>query len=252
MYNSLDKLGWKARVGLILPSVNTVTEPTFNAVAPPGVTFHVSRTFIFGTGTQDVLDMEKDKHRAADELLSARVDCLVDCCTASGVIQGLDHDRRFCSDIEKRSGAVVISSVQSILNALAVKKIKRMVAVTPYPEEVDQIEKQFFEKNGFSVVNIKGFGIKEGFKLATVPAPDIYRMCIDAWDNEADGLFISCMNFNATPVIRALELALQVPVISSISATLWGIFQSLGIKDNVSGFGCLLDAGTQPALTASQ
>ena len=242
MINPTDNLGWRAKVGLILPSVNTVTEPIFYSIAPTGITFHSSRTFITGTSTQDVLDMEKEKHRAANEFLSAKVDCLVDCCTASGVIQGLEHDKAFCAEIKKRSGTIAISAVQSVVEALTAKGIKRLVVVTPYPKEVDELEKTFFEENRFSVVNIKGLGIMEGFKLSTVPASDIYRICISAWKKEADGLFISCMNFNATPVIQALELALQVPVISSISATLWGILRSLGIDESVHGFGSLLDA----------
>lgn len=241
MQNAIDRLGWRARVGLILPSVNTVVEPIFYAVAPPGVTFHCSRTYIRGTATQDVLAMEKEKHRAVDELLSAKVDCIVDCCTASGVILGLDHDRKFRANIEKRSGTLAISTIQSIIKALTAKSIRRLVVVTPYPEEVDRIEKKFFEENGFDVVNIKGLGIEEGFKLASVPPPDIYRVCINAWKKEADGLLISCMNFNATPVIQALELALQVPVITSVSATIYGIWQSLGIEAALNGFGSLLD-----------
>ena len=245
MTNHTDHLGWRAKVGLILPSVNTVIEPVFYLTAPSGITFHASRTLITGTGVQDVIDMEKDKAIAAEQLLSARIDCLVDCCTASGIVQGLDHDKAFCSEIEKKAGIITTSTIQLIMDALKALELKNLVIVTPYPDEVDELEKAFFETQGFTVVNIKGLGIKEGCKLATVPASEIYRICCEAWDSKADGLFISCMNFNAMPVIQALELALQVPVVSSVSATLWGILQRLGIKEAVYGYGGLLEKRLQ-------
>ena len=73
------------------------------------------------------------------------------------------------------------------------------------------------------------------------PMPqEIYRLCIDAWDDRAQGLFISCMNFNPLPVIPALELALQVPVVSSNSATLWKILQVIGVEEPIYGYGRLL------------
>jgi len=35
-----------ARVGLILPSLNTTTEPEFAWIAPPGISFHAARVFM--------------------------------------------------------------------------------------------------------------------------------------------------------------------------------------------------------------
>ncbi|MBW1801841.1 MAG: maleate cis-trans isomerase, partial [Deltaproteobacteria bacterium] len=126
------------------------------------------------------------------------------------------------------------------VEALEVLHLHKLVVTSPYPAEVDELEKAFFEKNGFSVFNIKGLGIKEGYKLAQVAPQEIYRLCVDAWDNRAEGLFISCMNFNPIPVIQALELSLQVPVVSSNSATLWKVLQIIGVKDPIHGFGRLL------------
>ena len=35
--------GWRARVGILLPSNNTVLEPEMASVVPEGVTFHATR-----------------------------------------------------------------------------------------------------------------------------------------------------------------------------------------------------------------
>ena len=38
--------GWRAKIGVITPLVNTVTEPEFQRMAPDGVTCHFTRMAI--------------------------------------------------------------------------------------------------------------------------------------------------------------------------------------------------------------
>ena len=238
--SNINNLGWRGKVGLILPSPSTVTEPLFYALAPQGVSFHSSRTFISGTGVEAVRAMEKEKDRAVRELASARPDCIVDCCTAGGVLRGLEADKAFCMEVERDTGIRTISTIQAVLEAMEMLKLRRLVITTPYPEETDKLEQSFFEKNGFSVVNMRGLDIKEGWRLAEVTPQEIYQLCIDTWDNRADGLFISCMNLNPVPVIQALEIALQVPVLTSNTATLRKILQIIGVGEPIWGCGRLL------------
>lgn len=57
--SNLNKLGWRGKAGLILPSVNTVTEAVLYALAPQGVSFHSSRTLRTGATLEDLEAMEK-------------------------------------------------------------------------------------------------------------------------------------------------------------------------------------------------
>src|SRR5216117_1772408 len=41
-----DVVGWRAKLGVIVPSTNTVVEHDFNRMAPPGVTCHAGRMYI--------------------------------------------------------------------------------------------------------------------------------------------------------------------------------------------------------------
>src|SRR5437868_15164926 len=40
-----DVLGWRAKFGVIGPSTNTIVQPDFEMMRPPGVTNHYSRIF---------------------------------------------------------------------------------------------------------------------------------------------------------------------------------------------------------------
>lgn len=243
--SNLNKLGWQGKAGLILPSVNTVTEAVLYALAPQGVSFHSSRTLRTGATLEDLEAMEKQKDKAVRELASAELDCIADCCTAGGVARGLEADKAFCERVERDTGIRTTSTIQAILEALKVLGIHNLVLTSPYPVDMDEREKAFLGKQGFGVINMRGLGIREGCALAQVSAREIYRLCVDTWDNRADGLLISCMNFNAIPVIYALELALKVPVVTSVSATLWKILQILGVEESILGYGRLLEEHIQ-------
>src|SRR4051795_7838134 len=40
-----DVLGWRAKFGVLGPSTNTIVQPDFDMMRPPGVTNHYSRIF---------------------------------------------------------------------------------------------------------------------------------------------------------------------------------------------------------------
>lgn len=246
MNTDIIRLGWRGKAGLILPSANTVTEPVFYSLGPQGISFHASRTFITGTSVEDVLAMEKDKDRAVKELASTKPDCIVDCCTASGVIRGLEADRAFIEEVEKKTSIRATSTLQSIVQALRILGMDRLVITSPYPEAMDKLEESFFQKNGFRVLRVRGLNLREATQLAQVTPDEIYKFCIENWDSEANGMLISCMNFNPMPAIQALEDKLNVPVVTSNTATLWSIMRLLGVTEPIRGYGRLLSDYLKP------
>ena len=44
-----DILGYRAKMGVVVPSTNTTMEPELYAMAPHGVTFHIARLYLAQT-----------------------------------------------------------------------------------------------------------------------------------------------------------------------------------------------------------
>jgi len=81
--------GARGRIGLLVPSVNTVVEPDFARIVPEGVGVYAAR-MRNGRGPLDAADLTsmcRHAERAADELGSARCGvlafALAGCCTTS-------------------------------------------------------------------------------------------------------------------------------------------------------------------------
>ena len=236
-----NEFGWRARVGLLVPSPNWVVESWFNRVAPEGVAFHVSRMNLGKISPDAVNDMIAEGFRAIREVSSARVDLIAECCTVSTLIKGLEFEENMIRDFEDAAGGTpVITATSSILRAFGQLGLKKIVIAHPYPDEFDKWEIKYFSDSGIEVLASKGMGIADVVELAKPSPEEIYRFARSAWMPEADGLFISCLNFRAQGAIQALENDLGKPVVTSCQATLWNILRTVGVKEKIPGYGQLL------------
>ncbi len=248
----LDGLGVEAKIGLVVVSGSTVSELRYRRVAP-GVGFFASRMLLGGDqGLEALLEMERSSERAVQELASAGVDSIAYCCTVSGAQRGLAKDREFCVGMEREWGAPVTSTMLAAAEALQYLGIRRVVLTSPYPHSYHEAESRYLGEAGIETVAASGMGLTTAAEFAAVPPVEIYSFSLEAWRrcaDGADGLFISCMNFDAMAAAQALEDAIGKPVVTSHSATLWRALALAGVGGPVRGYGRLLaeprgDGGT--------
>jgi maleate isomerase len=237
----MDRLAWKAKVGLVVVSSSTVCEGRYPRVAPPEVGFFTSRMLLNGGGLAAMEAMEAHAARAVEELASVPVDAIAYCCTVSGALRGVERDRGFC--MERRWGIPVTSTMLAVTEALQHLELHRVVVTSPYPDDHHDAERAYLTETGIEAIAMRGMGFKTGPEFAKVTPEEILQFSLDAWDDDADGLFVSCMNFDAMPAIQALEDRIGKPVVTSHSATLWRTLALARIDTPIAGYGRLLAGG---------
>jgi maleate isomerase len=236
----MDRLAWKAKIGLVVVSSSTVCEGRYPRVAPREVGFFTSRMLLHGDGLAGLETMEGNAARAMEELASVPVDAIAYCCTVSGALRGVEGDRSFCRDMTQRWGIPVTSTMLAATEALHHLELRRVVVTSPYPDNHHEAERVYLAQTGIEAIAMRGMGLKKGQEFAAVTPEAILQFSLDAWDDAADGLFISCMNFDALPVVQALEDRLGKPVVTSHSATLWRALALAGSETPILGYGRLL------------
>ena len=251
--STLEPLTTKAKIGLVVVSASTVSELRYPR-AVPEVGFLASRMMLGGDqGLEALLEMEQNSSRAVQELASAGVDSIAYCCTVSGAQRGLEKDREFCDDMEHQWGAPITSTMLAAAEALQHLGIHRVVLTSPYPHSYHEAESRYLAEAGIETVASHGMGLRTAAEFAAVPPEEIYRFALDAWresGDRADGLFISCMNFDAMAAAQALEEAIGKPVVTSHSATLWRALALAGVDEPVHGYGRLLAEPREHRATA--
>jgi maleate isomerase len=239
----LDGDGRRARIGIVVPSVNTVMEPWAQKVVPEGVSVFAARMFIPPATTPEAfIEMDRSEGKAAiRQLSSVFPDVIAYGCTASSIVQGLAYDAHLRAEIERSYKTPSTTAAHAILTAARALGMVTVSIVSPYTSEVDEAEHRYFAGAGLEVVGGACLGITDGFALAE-PEPDaLFELGVRGFDRRADGLIMTCLNTRSHTVIDRLEQKLGKPVITSTQATLWHALRLAGIDDRVEGYGRLLD-----------
>ena len=233
---SIRKQG-KLKIGLIVPSVQVVTEPLYYEVAGNECEFFTTRLLIQGGGKEALLEMSKSVQRAVRELVTAKVEIMAYCCTGSGVFHGYEAEQELCRQVKQETGIPFVTTMLSVVAALRHVKARRIAFVSPYPEATNEAGVAYFDQNGFEIVSAAGQGIKDGFSMSQVPPAEITRFALEHWDAQADALLMSCMNWRAMRSVAEIEAAIGKPVITSHNATLWNALRAAGEQPHWPEYG---------------
>lgn len=240
--------GWRGKIGLIVPSTNTVNEPEFWRMAPPGVSIHSDRVLLLGNATQESYDAMADAlGSAAERLATAEVDVVAYGCTSGSIVCPMPELLDQMGSQTKTPAVATAGAVVAALNALGARKI---AVGTPYVTFVNDAEKVFLEDYGFEVVSIHGLQLGETQVerrgIGRVPPEQVYRLARLVDRPEADAIFISCTNLASIDVIEQIEADLGKPVVISNQACFWACLRLMGLPDVIDGYGRLLREHTAP------
>jgi len=231
--------GTKARIGVLVPSVNTVVEAEFNALVPPGVTIHSTRMYITHPTVETLRRMNEDIEMAAQLLATAQPAVVAFACTTGSLLEGIGYDQELIRRIQKIVKVPTTATAAAVIAAFGELGVKRVSVGTPYNEELTRREKDFFEKSGIEVVRIRGLNF-QGKDWEQNSLDPVKRLAREVNRPEAEAVFLSCTNLKTLPVIAELEEELGKPVFSSNVATFWHAMRLVGWKENIQGRGKLL------------
>jgi maleate isomerase len=227
------------RIGLLLPSSNTTMEPDFYGMAPEGVTVHSARMMLRSVTVEGLEEMSGEALRAGALLATAKVDVLIYGCTSGSLIRGVEWERELVSSIEAETGVPTVSTAGAVVEALRAMGLRRVGVATPYTDDINGLERRFLEAQGFEVESIRGLGLVDNHEIAAVPPERIVGLAEEAAVG-SEGVFVSCTNLPAVPLVHVVEARLGRPVVTSNQASMWAGLRELG-RGGVEGYGRLLE-----------
>lgn len=234
--------GYRARIGVVLPSVNTVMEAWFGPAAPPGVSIHVNRMPISSDTSVEALDaMARHEKLAVQVVADCEPDVIIHACTASIMVSGRERDIELMRELSDATGVPCCTMTEAIMLGLDAFGAKRICIASPYPPAVEERERAFFEEAGYEVTGMRSFGIADNRELADPSPGEIYRLGREAWVEGSDALLVSCGALRAHFIAAELEGDLGHPVVTSTQATLWAALRLAGVRDPLPGYGALME-----------
>lgn len=234
--------GWRARIGLIVPSANTVNETEFQRTVPDGVTVHSARMIHETASVENQSTMIDKSLDMAEKLATAEVDAVVFGCTTGSLVKGAGYAEEVEAQISEAAGGVpAVATAGSINRAFEALDVDSLAVATPYPASLNDREAEYLEESGFDVVEIDGLEIDSAEAKGDITPEEAYEHGKAVDSPEADCVFISCTNYRTFEVVEALEADLGKPVVTSNQATLWDTLRTVGIDYSDVELGALFD-----------
>jgi len=246
-----DVLGWRKKFGVMGPSTNTIVQPDFDMMRPPGVTNHYSRIYTpnaqavsnesFMACATVIADNTLDAVRS---VMTCAPDYLVMGMSAVTFFGGAKGADAFQEKIAREAGVGVSIGSHSCTAALkAYGGVKRIAFLTPYfPAANEQVAK-YFTDSGFTVVRDVCLQCPSWTGIAEVP-PETCRdkiIALNGNGTDVDAIVQVGTNLSMVRLAAAAELWLGKPVIAINTATYWHALRQNGIDDKIPGFGRLLE-----------
>lgn len=245
-----DGLGYRAKIGVLVPFTNTIAQPEYEAMRPPGVTNHVARMEQSSRGAA-VGDMDAYRRslargtdhvkRALDEVLPAAPHLVVVGHSIDSFRGGLKGAEAMKVDLQAHTGGVpVVLPSHAFVAALKTLGVgKKLAALTPYWPPGDEQVNAFFQDAGYDVCRVLGLKCRGPLAIASTPMSDVVTALKELSELKPDVIVQPGTNLPTARLAADASVWLGIPVVSCNTATYWHALRSYGIGDKLEGFGPL-------------
>lgn len=239
--------GWRGRIGLLVPSINTTMETEFWRIAPSGVSVHTARIAGGRHGTPEELrGMENAAKTAARDVGMVEPDVVVYGCTSGSFFEGPEWNRKISEQLTEITGAPTITTAGAMAACLAAGGHRRVDVVTPYVELTNERLKQFLRGHGIEVGRLGTFDMLDMFDHAKIEPGEIYQKVKETNSAETEAIFVACTQLRALEVLDLLERDLGKPVYSAVQASAWQAYREMGVDPRITDCGGLLRKLAEP------
>lgn len=207
------------RVGLIVPSSNTVMEPDFHRHLPPDFVVSTTRIFLESvTREAEVRMLEEDLPKAIDLIRTTAPELVIFGCTSAGA---LGSDDRIAARIAKGTNAKAVTVLQSVMTELRAIAPRKLAVFTPYVEDLTGRIVISLAEAGIPAAKAAGMGIRSNLEIGCVTPDEIVSFVKSQINGGApDCIFLSCTNWRAIEAIEPLNKTLGIPIVTSNQAAI--------------------------------
>ncbi|UGQ13808.1 arylmalonate decarboxylase [Yinghuangia sp. ASG 101] len=246
-----DALGWRLKLGVVTPSVNTVVQPEYDDMRPRGVTNHVARIHIPDRVTADDADFEelvRDIDRGVDDAVERVLTCEPACVVLGVSIEAVHGDPKAGEAILKRLRARFGDDLRLVHAGDAIPAALKAVGVdegpvgliTPYQPVSEPHLRAFMDSCGYDVTTAVHLRAPSAVKIAHISRETLQRELKRIAAERPRAIVQFGANMCMGRIAAEAERWLDLPVIAVNTATYWHALRTHGIDDQADGFGQLL------------
>lgn len=231
------------RIGMLVPSSNTVLEPYTSAMFAPfgdAASVHYARFRVVEISLSDAStgQFALEPILEAADRLAETLPRLICWNGTSASWLGLDRDRALCAAIAQRTRVQATSTMLAYQAVLAQTGVRRLGLVTPYLPEIQAKIIANFAAQGIDVVAEVHLSDKGNHSFADYSPDRVAGLVREVARAKPDAIAIICTNFRGAPLAEALEAELGLPLLDSVAVTAAHCLRATGLDAaRVTGWG---------------
>jgi maleate isomerase len=243
-----DRLGYRLKLGIVIPSTNTIVQPETDSMRPHGVTNHIGRIHIPDLPLTNDAEFEEiitaigpDLYGAVDRVMSCHPAHLIMAMSIPTFWGGMAGATQLRARLETRAGVAV--SLGSLACAEALRKFSKVRTIgilTPYQPVGDAQVRGFFEENGWRVGAVHSLKRPSEVLIGHATEGELRDGLKALAAQRVDAIVQAGTDLAMADLAGEAERWLGIPVIAINVATYWSALRANGIADRMRGFGALL------------
>lgn len=220
--------GTHRRVGLLIPSSNTMIEQEFPHALPRGLSAHFARVEMTTLDDAGLRAQDADLVRQAQLLGTAQVDAVLFCQSVAGFHRGRTHDLAMADRLAAAAGCPAVTAAEAMVEAATALKVCRLAFVTPFGPALNESVRAYFAGRGFETVAMGGFTFSDNFAIAQVRPEELVAAIRKGDSPAADAIVVPGGNLPCLGVVEAVEAALGKPMICTNQASIHAVLRRIG------------------------
>jgi maleate isomerase len=245
----VDVLGFRKKIGIVIPSTNTVVGPECEAVRPRGVTNHVARIPLQERPIQasdqgflaHVQAMREGIGPAIDQVMTCKPDHVIMGVAIEAFSGGVAAANGLQKDLAERAGVGVSMGSTAATAALRLFGAKRIAVMTPHQPKGDETVRAYLVEAGFEVVRLMGLKCSSPRAIAEVPPGKMRQVLLELNGDDVDAILQVGTNLAHGAVAAEAEHWFEKPVLAMNVVTYWDALRRAGIEDRIYGGGRVLE-----------
>lgn len=240
-----DRLGYRLRVGVVVPSFNTVVEPELESMRPPGVTNHVARIEMPDTPLTSDADQEAvveslgaDLEASLRRVMGAKPQVVVFGISIPTFWSGLAGMAAMRARLEALAGVPVVLGSDAVLAVLARYPGRpRIAVVTPYQPVADERVRAFLTEAGHHVLAVESLRPTRSSLISAVEEEQFAAKLDELAGRGAELILQVGTNLPVSDLVDGHASRLGIPVLAINTALYWRALRIAGLDDVIDGHG---------------
>ena len=239
---------WRGTVGVIKPTFRPGSLEEFMRLLPDGISVIPLFLGIREGTTDEFRGVLNAIERKVHELAEIGVDLIHPEGAPPFMVHGFHRERELLEQWEREYGKPVITSGTTQVDAMRALDMHRIVGVTYFTGEINDLFAQYFVDAGFEVLGMEGMDVPFD-QVGRLSSHEVYAHTKAAFRRHAraDGVYMLGSGWRALDIVGLLEQDLEVPVLHAVPARVWAVQRHFLVRERVPGFGRLLAELPPPA-----